>query len=252
MKSEAQIDLRPSSTFDKTLSNSNARIKNRRTAVTVEESSQIIETCSTLHRLCCSAKRHRFPFVEEEVPRNGIYVLFEKGEYGHQADRIVRIGSHTGKDQLRSRIRQHFLIENKDKSIFRKNIGRAILNQDDDPFLEQWEYCLTSRKNKSLYAHLVDFEKQKIVEKKVSQYIRKSFTFSCIKIEDKNIRLMLEAKMISTVSWCKVCRPSKHWLGQFSPKEKIRKSGLWLVNHLYRSPLNDKELEYIESCIVNS
>jgi len=28
--------------------------------------------------------------------------------------------------------------ENKDRSIFRKNIGRALLNKDNDPFIEQW------------------------------------------------------------------------------------------------------------------
>ena len=78
----------------------------------------------------------------------GIKLLFEKGETAHGMDRIVRIGTHTGKNQLRSRLKQHFIKEDKDRSIFRKNIGRSLLNRDKDPFLEQWEIDLTSRKQK--------------------------------------------------------------------------------------------------------
>ena len=76
-----------------------------------------------------------FPFDVTRIPLNGIYVLFERGEVAHGANRIVRVGTHTGDDQLRSCLRQHFLLENKDRSIFRKNIGRAPLNRDYDPFL---------------------------------------------------------------------------------------------------------------------
>jgi len=52
---------------------------------------------------------------------------------------------------------------------------------------------------------------------------------------------MLESKMISTVSLCEGCQPSDRWLGLFSPKPKIRESGLWLVNELYKEPLCDSE-----------
>jgi len=48
--------------------------------------------------------------------------------------------------------------------------------------------------------------------------------------------------MISTVSLCWECRPSERWLGRWSPKEKIRDSGLWLVNELYKTPLSVGDL----------
>jgi hypothetical protein len=35
-------------------------------------------------------------------------------------------------------LKEHFVNENKDRSIFRKNIGRALLNKDNDYFIEQW------------------------------------------------------------------------------------------------------------------
>jgi len=88
----------------------------------------------------------------------------KKGELAHSVDRIVRIGTHTGENQLCSRLFQHFLTENKDRSIFRKNIGRALLNKDKDLFLEKWEIDLTTRDAKKLYSDSIDFEKQKEVE----------------------------------------------------------------------------------------
>jgi hypothetical protein len=93
------------------------------------------EACLVFHALVNSLPRYRFPVNAHELPHNGIYVLFEDGEYAHGKDRVVRVGTHTGNNQLRSRLEQHFIRENKDRSIFRKNIGRALLNRDHDPFL---------------------------------------------------------------------------------------------------------------------
>jgi len=93
--------------------------------------------CDKIHRLFNGMERFNFPFDETKIPLNGIYVLFEKGEKGHGMNRIVRIGTHTGKNQLRSRLMQHFINENKDRSIFRKNIGRALLSKARDIFLEK-------------------------------------------------------------------------------------------------------------------
>ena len=199
--------------------------------------------CHNIHQLFNELKRHSFPFNDKDIPKNGIYILFEKGEYAHGVDRVVRIGTHTGIDQLRSRLKQHFVKENKDRSIFRKNIGRAILTQNKDPFLEQWEWDLTARANKDKYLPLLDQEKQNDIEKQVSAYIQDSFSFVVFEVDSKELRLDLESKIISTVSLCDECKPSTSWLGLSSPKHKIRESGLWLVNELYKTPLGDVELE---------
>ena len=199
--------------------------------------------CQKLHKLFNSMKRIGFPFDESEIPLNGIYVLFEKGEKGHGGDRIVRIGTHTGNNQLKSRLKQHFINENKDRSIFRKNIGRALLNNKKDPFLKQWELDLTTRKSKEKYSELVDFEKQKKIEKEVTRYIQNNFSFIVFEINEKEERLETESKLISTVSLCDECKPSKNWLGLSSPKEKIKESGLWLVNELYKTPFTEEEIK---------
>lgn len=194
-------------------------------------------------------RKFSFPFDKHEIPANGIYILFEKGELAHSTNRIVRIGTHTGINQLRSRLNQHFIKENKDRSIFRKNIGRALLNKDKDPFLEKWEIDLTTRKAKEKYSELIDFVKQKEVERKVTKCIQENFWFVVFEVDDKRKRLDLEAKIISTVSLCIDCSLSENWLGNFSPKEKIRKSGLWLVNELWKTPLSEKEIEELKIII---
>ena len=198
--------------------------------------------CAQLHKWFKQLERLRFPFDNEDIPLDGFYILFEKGERAHGTNRIVRVGTHTGEGQLRSRLQQHFINENKDRSIFRKNIGRCFLNKAKDDSLEQWNWSLTSRVNRKKYAHLVDFEKRKRVERKVSKYIQDSFSFVVIEVKSKKKRLGFESKTISTVSLCAECSPSKNWFGRFSPKEKIRESGLWLVNYLYKEPLSDWDM----------
>jgi hypothetical protein len=191
-----------------------------------------------------------FPYNETLIPGNGIYLLFEKGEVGHGGNRIVRIGTHTGVNQLRSRLRQHFLASNKDRSIFRKNIGRCFLNRDHDLYLAVWELDLTTREAKNMYSTSVDTIKQEALEKEISEYMRKNFFFAVIRVDDKSERMRLESKIISTVSHCKECGPSKNWLGLSSPKDKICESGLWLVNELYKEPLSEKDLQELQKLVI--
>ena len=199
--------------------------------------------CSLIHETVSKLQRFSFPFEENDIPLNGIYILFQKGESGHETERIVRIGTHTGENQLRSRLKQHFLNKNKDRSIFRKNIGRAILNKNNDPFLKFWELDLTTRKSKDQYSELIDFDYQKKIETDVSDFIENNFSFSVFEVNSKEERLSIESKLISTISWCDECQPSNNWLGSFSPKEKIIKSGLWLVNELYKTPYENQEVK---------
>jgi len=39
------------------------------------------KNCQTIHILFNGMKKHSFPFNEQEIPENGIYILFEKGEF---------------------------------------------------------------------------------------------------------------------------------------------------------------------------
>ncbi len=200
------------------------------------------KNCKEIHRLFNGLKQYEFPFDKNEIPKNGIYILFEKDETMGEHKRIVRVGTHTGENQLQSRLKQHFLKENKDRSIFRKNIGRALLNADKDEFIAQWELDLTTRANKENFSGQVDFEKQKSIKKRVTEYIQNNFSFAVFEVLEKEQRLRIESRIISTVSNCTSCKPSENWLGLSSPKQKIRDSGLWLVNELWKQSLSEKEM----------
>ena len=208
--------------------------------------------CSQLHTVFNQLPHHHFPFDEKRIPLNGIYILFEKGKIAHNTNRIVRVGTHNGDGRLPSRLKSHFIKENKDRSIFRKNIGRALLNKASDPFLEQWELDITSREARENYQNKVDNNKQKQVEHQVSEHIQQNFWFVVFPITKKEDRLFWESRIISTVSWCNECRPSENWIGLHSPKEKIRESGLWLVNELKKQPLSENEFNYLKDFIIQN
>jgi hypothetical protein len=199
--------------------------------------------CNQVHLLFSSKQAIQFPFNPSKLPKNGIYVLFEDGETAHGTKRIVRVGTHTGDGRLRLRLRQHFMEGNKDISIFRKNIGRALLNRESDTFLKQWDLELPAQEAKGK----IDLKRLAEVENMVTEYVQKHFQLSVIEVEEKEDRLDLESKIISTIARCDECKPSAAWLGSYSPREKIRESGLWLTNELYKTQLVDSDIKKLKA-----
>ena len=201
-----------------------------------------------LHRISNQLKRYTFPFkqFEKELPQNGIYIIFEQGEKFYDFDRIVRVGTHTGNNQLRSRLNQHFVKENKNRSIFRKNIGRCFLNKEQNPYLPLWELDTTSKFEKEKFLRLLDHEFEKQMEKRISDYVQSNLSFCVFPVETKDERLTWESKIVSTIAKSTNINQSGNWLGNHSPKDKIRKSGLWQVNELYNDSLTDQEFEQLK------
>ncbi|MXW43984.1 MAG: hypothetical protein F4Z56_04650, partial [Candidatus Dadabacteria bacterium] len=95
------------------------------------------DACRFIHDLAGHFDRHEFPFEPGLIPESGIYLLFEAGETAHGTERIVHVGMHSGDRRLRSRLQEHDS-PNKDRSILRKNVGRALLRKSGDSFLEKW------------------------------------------------------------------------------------------------------------------
>jgi hypothetical protein len=226
--------------------------------------------CAEFHALINKSRIFTFPFEAEEIPLNGIYIFFEKGELAHGVNRVVRIGTHKGRDQLRSRLQEHFVNKNKDRSIFRKNIGRVLLAKDNDQYLKVWEEDCTTKEKRDKCPHLLDRQKQNEIEKRVSIifpscdiciqkrneieervscYMQNNFSFAVFAVDSKEKRLELESKIISTISHCEDCQQSKNWLGNYSPKEKIRKSGLWQEQGLWQAPLLEQDMQFIRTVI---
>jgi hypothetical protein len=61
----------------------------------------------------------------------------------------------------------------------------------------------------------------------------------------------LESKLISTLSLCTECKPSLNWLGNHSPKEKIKMSGLWNEQKLNKESLSEKDFEELRRILMN-
>jgi len=207
------------------------------------------DICVKLHNVVNTARRYDFNMGFAGIPANGIYIMFEKGEAAHGADRIVRIGTHTGDNQLPSRINQHFVKENKNRSIFRKNIGRCILRNHD--YAEKWEYDTTSRENKKKYLPYLDLAFEKEIEKQISQFIQDNLSFVIIPVNEKDKRLQLESRLIGTVSQCNECKPSVNWFGSGSPVDKINQSGLWQVQGLYGDMLEPEDMVFIADSLAH-
>lgn len=224
------------------------------------------EKCKWLHEVLEELPLVKYPFKLELLPLTGIYFFYEEGEIrGHGGNklRIVRIGTHKGSN-FRDRIAEHLLIneskmnfnKNKpkpaDRSIFRKNIGRALLNKNNDPYLKVWEINFLSHDNRNEFGNLRDVEKEKSIEKQITETLRDKFYFRFIIVENEDERIGskgLESKLIGTVSRCTKCKPSANWLGNYSPKRKIRMSGLWLTQHLNASEITNEDMVVIEKLV---
>jgi len=198
-----------------------------------------------LHKLFNEKRRFSFPFSQQkkEIPQNGIYIIFEDRETFGDFDRIVRVGTHTGNKRLRSRLNQHFVKENKNRSIFRKNIGRCVLNKDKSPYLPLWELDTTSKAAKERNLTRLDLNFEGQIEKRISDYIQGNLSFCVFQVDTKEQRLRWERKIVSTLAKSNELKSSNNWLGNHSTKEKIRESGLWQVNELYNDELTEQEFE---------
>lgn len=197
---------------------------------------------SILHDIFNVLRRFYYPYQKKRgknwiVPRNGIYVFFEKGEeytnpQGYLQDRIMRIGIHTkdseGGNRLFSRLDQHFR-GNMNASSFRKYVGDSLQNKQKQPITD--------------------------IEKEVSTYMRENFSFVVFEVETEEERKKWEKKLISTLGQAGkkgIIESSKNWLGRNSSNTNVKTSGLWQDDDMNGISLNLKELEQLLQIIQNS
>ena len=169
--------------------------------------------------------------------------MFERGERAHGVDRIVRVGTHRGGSNLPKRLREHFQTPNKDRSIFRKHVGRCLLASRHDPFLEQWEIDLTTRAARERHGGSIDRDRLQAVEREVSVYLVGNLTFVVLPVEREEDRVAVERGLLSTVASCGGCHPSDRWLGRHHRTATVRRVGLWNVQGLKRRPFVVEDVE---------
>lgn len=219
--------------------------------------------CEWLHLKLEELPVVRYPFDLGLLPRAGIYFFYEEGEFwghGGSLPRIVRVGSHK-KANFRQRMAEHFLLGKEridldwntpkpsDRSIFRKNIGRALLNGERDPYLKVWDIDFMSASNRLTYGHLRAPDKEVFLERRITGILRSRFSFRFVIAEGERERMALESRLIGTLSRCRNCTPSPGWLGRRSPKSQIRESGLWVTQHLGAPEIDEHDMHIIEDAI---
>ena len=198
--------------------------------------------CLRLHQLLTALPRYTWDEIDSVPFRNGIYLVFEDGESYQGMPRIVRVGTHISSDRLRQRLRDHFVRENHNASIFRKNIGKALLNQSGDPYLSTWSLD-TSRPP---YKGMENPDREQEIEQAVSRYLRTHMTFSVFEVETQEQRLRLEEGIIASLHQAADFAAGRSWLGRFSPEKEIRENGMWLKRGLDASPLTELEMGALE------
>ncbi len=197
-----------------------------------------------LHRLFELLPRYEWRDIDAIPFEDGIAIVYERGETYRGYARVVHVGAHTAPGRLKQRLMDHFDRENRNASIFRKNIGKALLNRAKDPYLDIWSLD-TSR--------VPDREDPRYaarVERDVSAYMRVNLSFSVIPVASGELRQRLKSAIIATLLQAKDFAPSDGWLGHYSPEPKIRKSGLWQTRNLDASPLTADESLRLARIIV--
>lgn len=184
--------------------------------------------------------------ARRNLPWNGIYLFFENGEEvvlgGKRYPRIVRVGTHNKDGNFPQRIRQHYgnvnsLHGNKNGSIFRLHLGGAIMIKDNpnDPRLPSW------------LVHMGASDPQ--IEEQVSKQLRENFTFVWFEVPESTDRLTLEEGLIALLASDPRNSPSKEWLGQYSAKDTICRTGLWNTDKTQGRRLSEQQFEQLRGFV---
>jgi len=206
-----------------------------------------------IHQYFNKQSRFTFPYdgkeLEDITDSNGLYVLFEKGEYFNGLDRIVRVGSHKGDNRLVKRLGDHFLSTNQRKSIFRKHIGRCFLNIVNDDYLDSWNKPFNKKVDKERYKDVVNLDYEKDYESRITGYISNSLSFTVIpEIYTKIMRDKIEEGLIAILAQSNERISSTTWLGNNHPDPIIVNAKIWNIQHVEGTQLTLQEfVDMVES-----
>lgn len=175
----------------------------------------------------------------QKWPQSGVYLFFEHGENRTRStkQRIVRVGTHGvsrgSKATLWNRLRTHKGTSqgygNHRGSIFRLHVGTALSCKNPRLRISSWGKGQTADANVR--------KKEARLELEVSKHIG-SMRILWLSIEDESgpysDRAYIERNLIGLLAGKTgpIDLPSNNWLGQYSPREQIRTSGLWNLAHL--------------------
>jgi hypothetical protein len=178
-------------------------------------------------------------------PTRGVYFFREPGEYRLSKSnslRIVRVGTHAvsanAKSTLWGRLKTHLGTlsggGNHRGSIFRLHVGGALLARD---MISIPTWGVGASKPPALHASVTDQAAENECERKVSKYIG-AMSVLWVDVPDEpgtsSVRAFIERNAIALLSnhFDPIDPASEDWLGHKSPRDFIRRSNLWNLNHV--------------------
>jgi hypothetical protein len=184
------------------------------------------------------------------LPPQGVYFYFEPGELREKSTelRITRIGTHAISNKSKTLLIDRILHDRGTvngprigggyhrKSVFRRHIGNAIINKNDEVMkYVNWDIKIGVPRESRI--------DEQIIEKKVSSYIHKMpILWLAVpgNSHKNNMRAFIESNSIALLSNYlkneKIDSPSKNWLGLENPEKEISNSGLWNIKHTEKKP----------------
>ncbi len=184
-------------------------------------------------------------------PERGVYFFFEASEKrtdSGSSPRVVRVGTHalttTSRTTLWNRLAQHRGSTtgggNHRGSIFRLIIGGSLKGQYEGTIPTSWGVAA----DPAAAAQRLGLDQAGLLaqeaglERKVSEHIG-AMPFLWLPVDDPpgpdSLRRYIERNSIALLSnygGPAIDPPSANWLGQFSDRDRVQRSGLWNSNHV--------------------
>lgn len=192
-------------------------------------------------------------------PDRGVYFFVEPGEVRRDAKeepRVVRVGTHAVSTGARStlwpRLRAHRGTSssgtgNHRGSVFRRHVGQAILSRGASTRSKVPTWGVGSNAPRPVRM------REAALESDVTAYMAATRVF-WVDVPDaagpESMRAYIERNAVALLAnkLNPRDRPSKSWLGRWSDREEIRRSGLWNVDFV-RENYDPRFLHSFEGCV---
>ncbi len=193
-----------------------------------------------VHEIVRPLTIHSWPFVTAAIPSNGVYLIYEEGEFFEGAPRIVRVGSHPTQRGLPRRLRTH-RSGSKNSSVFRKHLGSALMRKQRYP---DEHITLWMRSKTRGWPH---------IEQAITAVLQQCFTFSCVHIEGAAERMQSERHLIASLTSLEDTPASQQWLGRLAWRPVIPACGMWNSQYVRDARVLDQHgLSRLEQLVEES
>ncbi|WP_052360358.1 hypothetical protein [Solidesulfovibrio alcoholivorans] len=201
------------------------------------------------------------------IPHRGVYFFFDESEPRSDSGcgpRVVRVGTHGltvgSKSSLHGRLAQHRGTVgtgggNHRGSIFRLLVGQALISRDN---FDVPTWGLKSDAGKASRKTGISLDVLRSVETPIEihvSHIINKLPFILLDISDEpgpdSLRADIEKGSIALLSNFdkpQIDPPSSNWLGCYSNREKVRRSGLWNSDHVDKK-VDMQFLDKLNKCL---